>query len=385
MRHASACGWSGAVSSSSVSPSSGQQPSAIALKGSSDIGAWPGSRRSQKKPQTGRATVHGPGDLQREQLSGIGHGLVEQRRLAVERVQRQQRPDRLPQLAGGVRTAPPPQPGQAAPGRRLARLGVVRVRVAREPGHRRLGHHEAPLRLRVARADVDDAVVGMTVAVIRMTVAVVGMTVAVVAPIDHVVGPAVVVGVDEVVAADVVHDVARGLLHLEEVAVAPAQLVEHVRVRAAGQRDLSQPQHPEERRLDPLAQVAGVVPAAGDVLVGQRVAAHAVVEVARAVPAAVGVAAALEREVADDLPERGVVDVGRDTEGVRALPRRLDDVGAGRGQCVEAAHGVDAKVARHAGEVAAEDDLAACRVADDEPGLQRSAQQAGLGGAGDEA
>ena len=101
---------------------------------------------------------------------------------------------------------------------------------------------------------------------------------------DDVVRPAIAVAVAQGIAADVTHHVTGRLLHVEEVPIAPAELLHDPSAcRLAGSQviHLRQTDHAVNGGIDPLAQIGGVVPAARRILMLAVVEPDGVIAVAR--------------------------------------------------------------------------------------------------------
>lgn len=121
------------------------------------------------------------------------------------------------------------------------------------------------------------------------------------------------------IAAAVGHHIALGFLHMQEVAVAPLQLLQdapgphHVPAKLV---HLGQPHHAVDGGAHPFAQVAGVVPAAAHILVLAVVGANAVLQVARREVAGLAGTAALGREILHGRGDDLVQHVHADADGV---------------------------------------------------------------------
>ena len=151
--------------------------------------------------------------------------------------------------------------------------------------------------------------------------------IAVVGGADGVVGPVIVAVVPIDATGDVSPDVAVGVLHFEEIPIAPAELLFERRetgtsqipagAEMAGQGEKTEGIH--HGCAHPFAQVAGIVPAAGGVDVRAVVAAARVVEMTSRMHVRHGDSAALRAMVAGDDGEKPAPGIAPDEEGRRQL------------------------------------------------------------------
>jgi hypothetical protein len=150
------------------------------------------------------------------------------------------------------------------------------------------------------------------------------------------------------------HGAAR-VLHLEEVAIAPLDLLQQRRQTRPGQvplcaeiaRDLKQADGGEHGCVHPLADVAGIVPAARHVDVLAGVAPHSVVQVAGGVHIRDGDAASLGMVIAQRDGQGAPPCVLANEERHRALSAGGRDEQSFPIERAEIAHHVISQVARH--------------------------------------
>jgi len=202
---------------------------------------------------------------------------------------------RRAQVGGGAARVVRPAPSETAKCGLAALRRVRGIRLASEADGGGLREDETELRGGVAGLRMDGAVI-----LVPLLVS----------------GPAVAV-----VAATVIHDITGGFLHGQEIAVTPAHLGGNggpapFRVMQLGHP--RQPDHPKDGSVHPFAEVTGIVPATGHVLMLAVVPAAAVIQMARGVVAGFARAATLLREVRNRLAQSVLICVRRDAERARA-------------------------------------------------------------------